>query len=817
MRRKLALVAIALGLAVPVLAQDLPMADVGQGAPRETLAYVVAKPSTLMALAGWDDGKFIWWQEEPVMPDMPEGMEPPKNPAKAAMDTFLPLIRDAKRVDIAMVDVATAGPRMYIDVTLAEGATVEFAPDWLREIAEQSEGEFTITPAKLHGIDAYKYTVGDSFFPLFAFTHAGHLYICISDTAADQLASGLTRGPIESSLADFSRFKEWYSSRRDSSIEVWFNAYEIRRWVERGEGVLPEDIRELIAELDKNLELRTWTQLTFGLDYNPEAQTAGIDLDIQARRNIPLFEKAGFKGASFAPLARWLPSGTVGLVGMQFGDINGLIERLGPDLDSFAKTMEDRERAKRDAWEREWGGPEDGFPPMPPQPEGGPDRQEGPEPKQPAGPFSAMLMQLDEQLAEIGVTSKELFATLTGSVIAGTVRPEGDGGYTFMQDGGQVVAIGIKDHDKLHQILVRGMAKLNEENEGEVTPMPIPGFTDGWLFTNSGVMVALSKDALVTVIYQGDDESAVALMRTLPGDSTTTGTGGADLRGPLGELARSTSTMILGVDIYDAMRGTELLQIEDSQALSVYARPFTGTPIDNFVSPGFGVGVSATMTEKSLSFSVRFNRVQVAKLYQMAGSLGGGWDNKHNYAESQLQQLFGEIHQKYTNQGKPVPADINQLVADGIHRAYFQNISDSRFENAEHVGWFVPPSELDAEWFAGDPAVAAIKANATKDFSSYTLVPNAAFSNFGAPVIVMYETEPNTHGGRVVLYSTGQVGWLHNNVWEQAMALTKEVKPIPAPSPWGDFPGMDDFPEEFPGEDGGEMPGEGGGEMPGGK
>jgi hypothetical protein len=798
MTKNLTLAAMVLSLAVPILAQESPMADVGQGAPRETLAYIVAKPSTMMAIAGWSDGNFVWWPEQPAMPELPEGMEMPKDPSQAAMETFLPLIKEAKRVDLALIDISISGPRMYIDVTLADDAEVDLAPEWLRELAEDSEGALTISPARMHGIEMTRYSMEGSEFPIFAFVRAGHMYVCISDTAADQLASGLTRGPLEAgSLAELSRFRDWYGARKNAALEVWFNAHELRRWIERGEGVLPEDFRNLISEVDRNLELRTWTQLTLALDYDPDQKTAGVDLDIQSRRKIPLFEKAGMTPASFEPLSRWLPGNTVGLIGFQFGDVNGIIERLGDDIDSVLNMLNQQAEARREAWEQGWG--EESFPEGFPEPErdGGGMRQQGPD-SGPKGPFSGAIAGMDEQLSEIGTSSKELFATLSGSVIAGTLRPDGDAGYTFMEDGAKIIAIGVKDHDKLHAILVKAMAKANEEDEGMASNTPLPGFSDAWIMNGQGIIVALANDALVITVAPGDDGTALEVISSLPTRGTSgTGTQSAALRGHLSGLARSTSTMILGVDIYDAMRGSELQAIENSRQLSIYARPYSGKPVDEFVGPGFGVAVSASMTENSFSISARFNRIQIDRLFKMAGNMGGGWDPKHGYAESQLQQLFGEIHERYTNQGKPVPASVDAMVADGIHRSFFQNLSDSRFEGGDAVSWFIPPSMLDSDWYAGDPAVAAIKANAAKSFSSYTMVPNAAFSNFGAPVIVLYETEANTHGGRTVLYSTGQTGWLHDSVWEQAMALTKEGKPIPAPSPWGDFPG---FPGDFPGD-----------------
>jgi len=828
---------LGLVMGAPLVAQDDPMADVGIGAPRTTLAYMVTRPRTMMAIAGHNGVKYSWMPERPKAPAEGEPEEMQGGDMKLmwmASDTFLPLFETSSRLDVVLVDVSTGGPRMYLDLTLAANAKVELVPEWLAELDKEAE-ELTITDATFHGIATKRYSFGEGMPDIYAFVREGHLYVCAFDSVAEGLCNGFTNGSRDGeSLAESTTFKSWYRNRKGTAIDVWLNAREFRRWVDRGEGALPPAGRQLYEDLDALLQLRTWTQFTLGLDYDVTQGRMQLDVDIVSRKEIPLFEKTQFTSKSFATIGKYAPEGSLAITGFQMGDLNGLIERMTEDFDRIGASVmkleqEMRPRGRPDQFPMPEGEgfPEDKgeVPPMPPMPEkgdggmrsmqepgmGGGEDDGEPKAGTASKPFSDMMAELKEQLAELGTTPQELFAVFDGSFLVGVRGQEKSpwGDLELFSENQAFFVLGLKDSAKFIAIMNKAMAALGESNPDGGSPIQAikVGELPGFLFEGRGPALVVTKDALL-VSLTGNFEDPNGSMAAMIASSTKPSPTDAAV---VGRLARSTATMVLGFDIYRAMIEKEEDQLAATKKLSTDARPNFDPSIKPYVKPGFAVSAALNMDAKSLNFKVVLTGIHMDKMIELAMTSSGGMppaQNGYFYADSQLNQLFGKFHENFINKGEALPKALDEAVKAGkLRRMYLQSPNDPRFEGAAQLNWF-PGDMVDNEEFQA-PQNAIIKANEAKDFISYTLVPGADLTKIDGSYILVYETEANTAGGRMVLYTNGMTGWLHADVWEKAMELVKAGKPIPAPegfNPWGKG-----FPDMPPMPNGDDMPG---GEMP---
>lgn len=798
-----AMAALLMLMSAPLAAQSTELPDVGVGAPRTSLIYIIARPKMLMALAGHDGKEYVWEKElqKQLGGDMPEDMPEearrgsPSQLVKAAMESVLPLLENSTRIDIALTDVSTGGPLMYLDITLAQDAKVELTPDWVKQLAEQSEGEFTHSPVTIAGLKGVRYNAGRrGQMTIIAFEHKGHLYLCSADSVAQELADGLMNGSKEGeSLQELERFRSWYFNRKGSGFEMWINAHEFRRWLQRIDGGLPEEIMAAYDEVDKLIELRTWQQFVIGLDYDTRYGVISHDVSIETRRPLPLFEKAQLKAASFGPIGKYVPESAVGVTGVQLGDVNGMIGRLRADLDRVLEKFIEMDGGRERSAEAVPAVPDDDGRFRTPQ---GMEEEK-------QGPFSQMLAELDSQLAEVGLSRTELLGAMTGGALAGVVKPaNADEGYRFGQDTPMLFVLGLKDREVMIKALENVMASAKEQGSDRLVAIDTE---NGRLFYETAHCTSallVTEDALLIAQLNSwpedeNDKTCINLIDSMVNAAKTD----KQMQGVVGDLLKGTSTFFFGADLYSIIKGAEDIDRSESARLDRYSRPNFAKPAASFLDPGMALTGVVTITERRIDFNVKLHKTWVPKLIDMAIASSKRHDPRMEYAQQQLGTLYAHMQNSYVMGNQPLPSTFAAMLAEGtIHKTMLQSPFDPQFENSASLQWFPGAGAMEPE-MDDIPDARIVRAAAEKGFVSYTLVDKPDLKAHGKWLIAAYETDANTAGGRLVLYSNGNVGWLHASVWEQALKLAAAGKEIPSRYSWESEPSEAEDMPPFPGDD----------------
>ena len=695
------------------------LAPVGQGAPRSTLAYLIAKPEALLQIAGHDGEDFVWAAE--VRRDGPPVLG-------KLIDTFRDLLLKAERIDIALVDVTLSGPKLYADITLGAGQKFDLKPNWI------PEGMLRIGEVELNSIKVTRYSKGDGEAEMdnvYAFIRAGHLYICLMESMAEQLTSAIAKGPVEGeSLAEFGRFSRWYQTRKPVSLEVWFNTRELNDWMYR---VLQGDALKKYKLADNYLEVRNWDRFTIAFDLDQKKKLASLAIDIASLRDIPGLAKLGLSSTSFK-LAQYVPKTAGVTAGLHLGDLNDLWKKIADEI-----------RKQTSA-----------------EPDG-------------SNSVDAKVADFNRGMQALGVplTFDAALGIFDGDAIGGVCVPAK--GEALGVPGKQMpiyMAIGLAERQLLLDTIEKARANTLIPVGAMLTRAELRG-NPVYAFAGKGKLL-LASDAALLVLVESAESCDRVLGEML--DASATGTSSPLLQ----EVLRKQSTFTLGVDALSWLDWKLDEQTSESRILSAYAKPLWFNPADvrKLLSDGVAASLTFGVTAKSFHFDLEVRGANVADTIK-AGKLASTRDARFYYAESQVEALAQAIRTHANSSGKS-PTSFDQLLeSKAIRLAHIQSPFDPRFEGSAKLSWF-SSYRLEDDSMKEDPEVLVVLAAEKKGFQSYTLVKTLPETLPEGWNIVAFETDANTAGGRMVAYANGRSGWLHAEVWPDALKLIAANEPIPA-------------------------------------
>ncbi len=778
----------------PLQAQDTeyPVTDVGRGAPRTALMYGILSPESLLALSGLD-------QEKPVEQNFIQQMFGPE--AGKITEFFVQTLEPASRLDLALIDVSTSGPRVYLDITLKPGQSVDLKPSWLQE-------ELGIKPedGEINGIPLVRYTIDRDLPELYAFSHQNHLYICFFESVVQDLCRGLSRGLEEGeSLAEQSRFREWYATRSNADIELWVNAYELRRWVER---VLPSDSSESYEQADGAIDLRNWKQ--FVLSINHRSENFDIELKLESRKDIPLLKELALPQGNFARFDTLLPAETILVAAGNIGEPAPLWQRVQDDLDSLSQLLlpifegPGRNYDKYDEDEK-W----DEIEPEAPEKwedekQAGPgdekwedekwedekwEEEEWQENEREAPSLEEMVEFANEVLEPLGLDFESSLELFEGSGVFGMTSKLSDSEPQEESRMAEKFPLPFFALLPIHKVekITEALEQLLEEG-GEEFNLKKEDTYHYYTFEAEGFygIVYPHQDLLLLALSTSPEES-LELFQIIERKRNAAGISAS----PFSPLLQESSQMTFGIKLGQLLQDYKTLDQQKLKKFSAYIDPHdcAKTPFSlpkESASSTSTLGFSLDTTPKSLRFKLSTTGLSIVEGINSWLALESGPADRLYYASSQLENLYEKINYEFRYEEDRFPASFDELLeAEVIRLAYLQSPFDARFVQGAIPYWFTGDG-LDDEWYQEEEGIAEVLASEAKGFRSYAMVPANIWEQASElsydendRVIVIYEEKANTFGGHMVLYASGRFGWLHKSNWEQAKALIAQGKPLP--------------------------------------
>lgn len=814
-----------------------------------TLAYMTSdKPDVLYRMfgrdsqGGWKLRSFLHTKmEEDVADADPEERE--KN--QALFEYIFNGYESLAQVEIGLIDVTADGPKYLLHLKTKPGQKISIEPEFLAEFRgkeqtykgvryvlyegegggteESSDGDAEEDAEDIDREEVARPALGEGMSRFYVAATPGGVLVSNFETTIRDSIDLLKSDDYADALSRREEFKEWMASREPHDFSIFVIGREIQRAIER---VLPDeeqvgmDADGVYKGVDSWLQFREYRYIVLDFDYDAAARGITIAGSFKTRRETKLLSKLAVEPGDFKML-KYVPEGSMFTGGMQLGDARQTFENLkdlARDAEGWAKEIEGGMRGEPgrpvEPWPDDESAPEDSeemksvvpgdalriLKNMQDAREGGESESEAEEEKE----VDRAIDEIEEMLAEYGTSLDEIFAALGGEIVL-FGRPNADraasiafgapnmGDIMGSMDVG--IAIAIDDVEKAKSIIAnarendaegafRGFTEIDYQG---VTFNVSPDHPFGYAFTGDSLLVALAMGRLEDDATDG----VIATLRSMVEASSRTTTGGDS-------FVRNGSKFI-EFDIGAMSRLENELGVDHSQRLDRYAEP----PLD--VKPG------SFMTDMTLGFRTREFKDGVEIAVRVAGlpdfgdmlesditpfARGGGERNAYSYAEDNLRNLGRVLRTRVENDQ---PVDFDAMIEAGeIRTGTLQVPFDSRWQgNREDLGWTtLDQVERDSDGelpsWVDEAAAKMIEANEKNGFHSIRLAEGDVadlIANYKSGFIVAYQDKPETLGGRMVLYADGQVGWLHADVFEEALALNADDKPVPAEDPWiGDAP-----------------------------
>jgi len=868
---------LALACAMPLGAQTAAgeRASVGQGAPRSTFAYVSANPQKLRALAGHDGERFTWMPAEGEG-DMPPEARQMIEYINSIFENASHL--DMAMIDGRISDEGPM-PAMYMDFTLQAGFTPDVQPEFFNGPVEEGMLEITVEEINGTMVNRYRimerkynydawdekdwdkgaeakpaeggphedsddgagseerqmgpddgmdgegedmpeepdYTL-EPVLDIYTLQQGNHFYVATFYSVIERLVRGLGGSDLDGeSLADFRRFAQWYNGERTgAAVEVWINAYELRRWVER---VQPGEMKSINDLASPELDMRNWTQVVMTMDYDEAARDSSMSISVASRKPIPALEKLNFPVRPNM-LARYIPDGALAVGGMHFGDPTGLYARIKEDLREIVNTQAEADRKRQAEWEaeeRRWeeedSSPKEGF--------GGGDKEErqmGPDDPgmdEPMGPddemegddFDRAIEELNKNLGEMDADLDTVLEIFNGSM-AGFWDRALPGIDNDMEPGDKQpigLVLGLRQRQRLIDLVENfiGQQALENPDREFITRYKLNGLPGYQVEDDFSFVVA--EDAMLCAFHRNQDRARDTLTRMVNQAASGQAGDGAS-------VLKSVASGVFQLNIGKMLHGKREIEVANSTRLHPDAEPMEEDSPANHIDPNANFTFSLTHDVTSFTFSMKAHALNFGTAIDM-GMIASEWDQRESYARDQLYDVGNALQEySYANDSYPESLDV-LLESEAIRLAHLQSPYDKRFENSDQLSWFNGHG-LDDEWNDGDPSAEAARAAEKKGFVSYTYVGAQAMGESDFKIAI-YQTNADAQGGRYVVYANGQVGWLHDAVWGEALEHIKNNTPIITEDEYYDWHGDSTPPRRAePGNPGGDKPAEGPEEMP---
>jgi hypothetical protein len=811
MRHKLWWMAALLLMATPLMAQAAPAE--GDLIPRSgILMYILSdKPDTLNRLFGKDaEGN---WR----LPGLVSGAAGHLGEEAADIaQSVLKGMHMVSRVEIALVDVTMQGPKLLVHQFANPGQQLDAEPEYLAEYLA-GKGEFM-------GREYLIYRPGPSeegeegFGALgmdrwYVHAHGGGMLLANFESTLHDALEKLATGSREESLSSRPEFREWRQDRKPHDASVFMIGRELHAAIER---VLPTeeqagvDAAGMFAKFDSWMQLREYRSIEMDLDYEDADRALSLEARTRLRRPTRLQQAFGQEPGEFK-LTRFVPAGAFVVMGARVADPpkywESLVEYLR-DMEMFLAPL-------MQAREEQWWDDEDmpGEFPLPPEPEPEPEpereeqRQPGEIPDAPQGPVDKMLDELRRNLGQFGTSLDEIISLLGGEIMVcitpnpeiakarawGSVRMD-----NVFGTGTFGLALSLTDGDKARAWLERMREAAADELDVEPEPLEWEGLW-GWRIPGAPAALAILDNTLLLAFAMegnGEDLGLMGLRAML--DART-------LTGP-GRPNPQPGDFYMDFDIGRAAQITEQLNEELARRLDRYAEaPVAGDETEHM--RGLRLTAWSSSTLRGDHYRIRMSGLPDFGAI-IESTMGGGGMPAHYALQSYSQQNASLLYftlQNSAQQGAESLSLDALLEAKTIRPGLLQLPFDSRWEgDPAKLGWTsLSMIERDAEgnlppWVDAE-AAAMIEANEKAGWRSLKLAEGAVIAwlkEQKGGFIVAYQEKPEMHGGHMVIYADGHVGWLHADVFARALELNAAGEPVPASGRSFDWP--EDWPEEGP-------------------
>lgn len=800
-------------LATPLLAQGFKHGDL---LPRnDILTYAVSdRPQAVYRLFG-KNAKGEWrikaWPYEKLEEESKrEGGDSEKvRQARAMMDYFYGALDNTARLEMGFLDVTLGGAKYVLVLHGAAGYSYNAKPDFLKELLKE-ELKIREQPVQVYEIKAEADEEGEDksdpkrarpafeipgFDRFYVAQIQGGLVVTNFESSMHDVIERYTTKDYSESLSSREEFAKWRDARSPHDLSLFIVGREIQKAVER---MLPDkkqtggrDLDGAYTEADRWMQLREYHSITIDFDYDDARRGFAIDAKLTTRRKTRLLEQLAIAPSEFK-LMKYLPGDAMLSMGAQLGDPAKTWER-------WVEFARDGERiAKMTMKETEEGAtPREDMPPKEKSVDLGKilqGMQEGESHPAP-GSFDENLRVLDEQLAKMGTSVKEILAAL-GSEIIGhvTAAPErtlamGGRGMDDMFEYSHMGAIvAIKDAKSARDILTKirtgGDPAKDTFKTSTYSSFELHINADqswGYCLTSDAVLISFTRPG----VQDAASHIESGLKRMLDAAKST----GVEDRKFL-----SPSSKFVRFDIGRGLAAHMELRKALSEKLDRYAEPL----MDMDLEDAFRDTTLALRTvEDPMSVEVGLRAYGMPDFIGLfdsffSGSRGESSRDAWRYSQDSLRELGREL-------GSHCISSRGDITLEGVvkdrklRQGHLQTPFDSRWKGGyRKLGWtslsqMRPNKEGKLPEWVDQEAVALVEANEKEGFVSYTLAQGdiRSWVNSGKEgFIVLYQTSAETLGGHLVLYADGQVGWLHASVMKDALALNAKGEPVPGIDPW---------------------------------
>jgi hypothetical protein len=823
-----------------------------------TLAYMVSdSPDVVYRLFG-KDNKGAWKLRSFAKTMMEKGVEDPKSEEARKMSSVHDYIfgsyEQLSKIEMGLIDVTMDGPKYLLVMHTKKPNGIDGDPDFLAEFKEGSDTHRDVSYIKYRASapeDANTFGM-DRFYV--AETKIGLLVSNFESTIRDAIDK-LVDKTTDESLSGRKEFKEWVTKRGKHDFSMFIVGREIQNMIERlmpSEEQAGADYEGAYEDLDSWLSMREYRYIVFHGDYDESARGITVSAEFRTRRPTPLMEKLSIEAAEFK-LLKYVPNDAVIRGGMQIGDAKNTFENLrafANDMaDSVAKIAEaqagsdDTER-KKDESDRDENGGEGEESNSPPRKDDdwlpknfvlpleeimkGQDLGDGEETEESeeseTSEVEKALEKFDEMLAEYGTSREELLSTLGSEVIAfmttdrdRALSASHEGFQNAVFSGSVGLIIGIKSAENLKLILANARER---DPEGAFQGFEAIGY-QGFMFNVSEQRpygYCITEDALLVSVPLGVKEenaapAVIAGLQAMAEATTRTGNGN--------DKFVSNSSKFMEVDLGAIFRlGSEIDKIS-SESLDRNAQPDFG---DNPLAEITDLVISYRQKEFKDGAEVSLRVTGLPDFGRLLDKIPSGSSNDDSYAdqnaysysESNMNMAMDAMMEHVNSSEDKI--DVDAMVKSGTLRAgALQSPFDKQWKGDKSKLQWTTLSQVRRnedgtldEW-VDEEAALMIEANEKAAWRSFKLNEGDIenwIKEYKAGFIVMYQEKPDTVNGHLVLYANGTTGWLHKNVFAEALALNKAGKPVPAKDAWDDFPEDEAFPEERDGSEEG-MPEDG--------
>ncbi|MCA8939811.1 MAG: hypothetical protein KDB07_08390, partial [Planctomycetes bacterium] len=726
----------------------LALPDVGLGTPRSALAYATTTPSQLQNLIGFEGLQPLFHENlaedlrreelrlealEEVLAGLDRSNDSLRQKyldvhaaTKRRFEKFkaMSLLTDelkqatgkASRLDICLVDLTTGGPKLFFDYTLATGAELNLHPEGIDEVAVHEVRDY-------FGISVHRYRLRTIDFPITLFTHNNHFYLAAFDDVAQDLCRGLAK-PLNDgeSLAENSRFAQWYEARAKTHSSAWFNAHEWRRLIEAVDGVFDPHLQAVFKRLNQEMEIRLWDSLV--VNAKEASESLLLEVVVNTRREIALLGKLQANEDASSPI---LPAATHHQLLYNFNHfseawtasrtlIDDLVTVATSDL-SLDKSESDEAPATKESTHK---------------------------------PTDEILNALEQGLESIGLTQSDFLSWCSGQGRIGLIEA------SYNQLGAReipqqlVAAFALADPTSLKDAIESAVKKAladdpdsaqSEENESRQRIR----------IRNTWIEITETHFALVHTAE--DLEASSALLDQFKWSAVSSGANSLELSLDLGTFFGRRAALF------------------NAAELTLDRANTARTP---------GPRYSNSKVHATLSFTPQSMRAQIElknlKAKQLRRLIDGTstLDARLEFSREALRAAHEDLL------GFDVmPNSLEEAIEAGLRREYFVSPFDSRFQGSiGGEGFPLFRGKLDR--LSSPISAEALKRNLDAGLLSFALAPNRQrkLSAFGGRILI-YQVAPDTYGGRLVLYGNGHIGWIHESSWPEAEKLMLADKQIP--------------------------------------